>query len=66
MKPVTRPGLPTVTAVDFRERGKISMENQFFTLQDFMVHSKGVTYIVMVAVLIGLAAFWVYLTERDE
>jgi hypothetical protein len=38
----------------------------FFTLQDFMTHTKGVIYLLMVAILVGMAGFWTYLAERDD
>jgi hypothetical protein len=36
------------------------------TLQEFMLHTKNVTYVLIVAALVGIAAFWRFLTERDE
>lgn len=36
------------------------------TLQQFMLHTKNVTYILMVTALIGFVAFWCFLTARDE
>ncbi len=42
------------------------MEGVIYTLQDFMLHTKSVTYIIMVGILIGMPAFWLYLTGRDE
>ena len=42
------------------------METLFYTLQDFMTHTKGVTYIVMGIVLILLPLFWLFLTDKDE
>jgi hypothetical protein len=42
------------------------MEGGFFTLQDFMYFTKGVTYLIMVGALIAVTAFWLYLTDRDE
>ncbi|MCG6911602.1 MAG: hypothetical protein LJE94_15970 [Deltaproteobacteria bacterium] len=42
------------------------MEGVFYTLQDFMLHSKNITYIVMAVVLIALPLFWRFLTGRDE
>lgn len=42
------------------------MESTFFTLQDFMTFTKGVTYILMVVSLIGITGFWLFLSERDE
>ncbi|WP_373498339.1 sulfate respiration complex protein HmcD [Desulfococcus sp.] len=42
------------------------MENIYFTLQDFMTHTKGVVYIIMVLALISIMAFWRFLTDRDD
>lgn len=41
------------------------MESVFYTLQDFMLHSKSITYIVMGIVLIALPLFWRFLTDKD-
>jgi len=38
----------------------------FYTLQDFMTYTKGVTYLLMAAILLGMAGFWCFLTDRDE
>ncbi|MDM8524402.1 hypothetical protein QUF80_13625 [Desulfococcaceae bacterium HSG8] len=37
-----------------------------FTLQDFYTYTKGITYILMVLILVGMTGFWLFLTERDE
>ena len=42
------------------------MENTFYTLQDFMLHTKGVAYLLMGAVVLGMLGFWLYLSGRDE
>jgi len=42
------------------------MDGIFHTLQDFMTHTKGITYIIMVLALISIAWFWRFLSERDE
>ena len=39
--------------------------NGFHTLHDFIVHTKGVTYILMVCALVGIALFWRFLSARD-
>lgn len=39
---------------------------EFHTLHDFMIYSKGVTYVLMVVALIGITAFWRFLTGRDK
>lgn len=42
------------------------MENIFYTLQDFLTHTKGMAYILIVLTLIGLLGFWNFLTARDD
>ena len=42
------------------------MENIFYTLQDFLTHTKGVTYIIIVLTLIGMLLFWKFLAARDD
>lgn len=42
------------------------MEHAFFTLQDFIVHTKAVIYVIMAASLIGFVAFWRFLVGRDD
>ena len=42
------------------------MEHAFYTLQDFMVHTKAVVYVVMGLWLVGVIGFWRFLTGRDE
>ena len=42
------------------------MESVFYSLQDFMLHSKSITYIVMGIVLIALPLFWRFLSGRDK
>ncbi len=42
------------------------MEQAFFTLQQFMIHTKTFVYLLMAAVLIGLPLFWLFLTGRDK
>jgi nitrogen regulatory protein PII-like uncharacterized protein len=37
-----------------------------YTLQDFMLHTKNITYVLLVVALIGITGFWLFLTERDE
>jgi len=37
-----------------------------YTLQEFMLHTKNVTYVIMVVALIGITFFWLFLTDRDE
>ena len=42
------------------------MNGVFHTLQEFMTHTEGVTYLLIVAILLGMWGFWTFLTERDE
>ena len=42
------------------------MSTLFHTLQDFMLHTKAVTYILMVAALIGIGLFWQFLCAKDR
>lgn len=42
------------------------METVFYTLQDFMTHSKAITYLIMGGTLVFLGLFWHFLTARDE
>lgn len=42
------------------------MDTGFFTLQEFMTHTKSVTYVLIVVVLFALLGFWHFLVERDD
>lgn len=42
------------------------MEGGFYTLQDFMTFTKGVTYLLMIVSLIAITGFWLFLSERDD
>lgn len=42
------------------------MDGVFYTLQDFLTHTEGVTYILIVAALFTIAGFWSFLTARDD
>lgn len=42
------------------------MAGVFYTLQDFLVHTKNITYILMLPGLFGLLGFWHFLTEKDD
>ena len=37
-----------------------------YTLQEFMTHTENITYVLIVAALIGITGFWLFLTERDD
>ena len=43
-----------------------AMNTTFFTLQEFMTHTKGVTYVLMVVILLAMLGFWHFLVERDD
>ena len=38
----------------------------FHTLQSFMLHSKGVTYVLMALVLVGMVGLWSFLLGRGD
>jgi len=42
------------------------MHDIIYTLQDFMLHTKSITYILMGFGLVAFTAFWNFLTDRDE
>jgi drug/metabolite transporter superfamily protein YnfA len=42
------------------------MANEFNTLHDFMVHSKGIVYVLMGGILIAAVLFWKFLTGREK
>jgi len=42
------------------------MEETFYTLHNFLLHTESITYILMLASLLGILGFWIFLTARDE
>jgi len=42
------------------------MEGTIHTLQDYMLHTENITYILIVAALIGITFFFRFLTDRDD
>lgn len=42
------------------------MDTVFYTLQDFMVFTKGITYLIMGGILVVMPLFWCFLTQRDD
>jgi hypothetical protein len=42
------------------------METTIHTLQEYMLHTETITYIIIVAALIGITFFYRFLTERDD
>ena len=37
-----------------------------YTLQEFMLHTKNVVYILIVTALVVLPMFWAFLNSKDE
>ncbi len=37
-----------------------------YTLQEFMLYTKSITYLVVIGALIAFPAYWLFLTDRDE
>ncbi|MBG0775667.1 MAG: hypothetical protein H0S85_04440 [Desulfovibrionaceae bacterium] len=42
------------------------MDTVFYTLQDFLLHSKSVTYVLMGLGLLLYVFWWWFLTDKDE
>ena len=42
------------------------MDGTIHTLQDYMLHTENITYILIVAALIGITFFFRFLTDRDD
>jgi hypothetical protein len=42
------------------------MDHIFYTLQDFLTHTKGVTYIIMALALCAIGGYWAFLAGGDE
>ena len=42
------------------------MEGTIHTLQDYMLHTESITYILVVGALVGITFFYRFLTERDD
>ncbi len=57
--------MPTTKTRTERVQGLI-MDQQFYSLHDFMLHTKSVTYVLIGAGLVVLAGFWLFLSGRDE
>lgn len=39
---------------------------EYFTQQDFMTHTKGVIYFLMIGILVCYVCFWLYLSAKDN
>ena len=42
------------------------MDGTLHTLQEYMLHTENITYILIVAALIGMTFFFRFLTDRDD
>ena len=42
------------------------MGEEIYTLQEYMLHTESVTYIIMGLSLICIVGFWLFLTQMDE
>ncbi len=42
------------------------MKDAIYTLQDFMLHTESITYIIMGISLFAVLGFWLFLTGLDE
>lgn len=42
------------------------MEGMLYTFHEYMVYTKGITYILIVLALLGITGFWLFLTGGDE
>jgi len=42
------------------------MDTLFYTLHDFLLHTKNITYLLLAGILIAFPLFWRFLTGRDE
>jgi hypothetical protein len=42
------------------------LEKEIVTLQEFFLHTKGVTYLLLVGYLLLFVWFWRYLTDREQ
>lgn len=42
------------------------MNHTFHTLHDFIIHTENITYWLILISLLGIVAFWRFLTARDQ
>ena len=43
-----------------------TMEPFFLNQHDFITFTKGIVYLIMAGILVGLPLFWKFLTDNDE
>lgn len=48
------------------DREDIIMEDMIYTLQDYMLHTESITYIIMGISLVSVVGFWLFLTGTEE
>ena len=42
------------------------MNHAYYTLHDFMLHSESITYLLVIATLVGMTLFWLFLTGGKD
>ncbi len=42
------------------------MHTEFFSLHEFMLHAKSITYIVMAVVIVAVGLYWKFLSGGDK
>ena len=42
------------------------MEGTLNTLQEYMLQTESITYILIVGALLGITFFWLFLCQRDD
>ena len=42
------------------------MEGTIHTLQEYMLHTESITYILIVGALLGITFFWLFLSQHDD
>jgi hypothetical protein len=42
------------------------MEGGIYTLHEHMLHTEGITYILIVGALLAITFFWLFLSQRDD
>jgi len=42
------------------------MEGTIYTLHEYMLHTENITYLLIVAALLGVTFFWLFLSQRDN
>jgi hypothetical protein len=42
------------------------MDNTFYTLQDYLLHTEGVSYLLMGVALLFITFYWLFIAERDD